>query len=80
MDEHDKNNLEFLLSADEKTLLDWYNNTNYDDHLYASELMSKYSEELTDIKVSMDIELHLLNNDTDEWHESNNILSKFSIK
>lgn len=49
MDKNDKQNLEFLLTVDLKTLVDWYNNTSIDDHNYAIELLSEYSKELTEI-------------------------------
>lgn len=46
MNEHDRENLQFLLNADEETLQDWYSKVDEDDHEYASEIMTMYSEEL----------------------------------
>ena len=46
MNDHDRENLNFLLSCDPDTLLDWYNTVDEEDHEYASELMTQYSEEL----------------------------------
>lgn len=46
MDDHDRKNLEFLLSASEEVLRDWYDNVSEDDHEYASELLNAYGEEL----------------------------------
>jgi len=46
MNEYDRENLEFLLNADEETLADWYDTVDVDDHEYASELLAQYSEEL----------------------------------
>lgn len=46
MTDYDRDNLFFLLNADEETLKDWYNTVDEDDIEYASELMSEYSKEL----------------------------------
>lgn len=46
MSEHDWQNLQFLLNADEATLRDWYDKMDVDDHEYASEIMEEYAEEL----------------------------------
>lgn len=47
MNDYDRENLQFLLNADEETLKDWYGKVDVDDHEYASELLALYSEELT---------------------------------
>jgi len=46
MTDYDRDNLFFLLNADEETLKDWYNTVDEDDIEYASELMAEYSKEL----------------------------------
>lgn len=46
MTDYDRDNLYFLLNADEETLKDWYNTVDEDDIEYASELMTEYSKEL----------------------------------
>lgn len=46
MNERDRENLQFLLNADEETLNDWYEKMDIDDHEYASEIMEEYAEEL----------------------------------
>lgn len=46
MTDYDRKNLKFLLSCDPATLLDWYNTVDEEDHEYASELLTQYSEEL----------------------------------
>lgn len=46
MNERDRENLQFLLNADEETLKDWYDKMDIDDHEYASEIMEEYAEEL----------------------------------
>lgn len=49
MNNHDKNNLNFLLSVDICTLYDWYEKVDEDDHLYAIELLTKFNLENIDI-------------------------------
>ena len=50
MNQHDKDNLNFLLSASPEVLLDWYNSVEEDDHIYASELLAAYQEEVNDLE------------------------------
>jgi hypothetical protein len=52
MNEYDRQNLRFLLTASPTDLIAWYASTSADDHDYAAELMSEYSAEL-DIKTSV---------------------------
>jgi len=46
MNEWDRNNLEFLLNADEATIKDWQSKVSADDIDYAHELLARYSQEL----------------------------------
>ena len=46
MNQHDRDNLEFLMRADPATLLDWITHLTDDDFQYASELLSQYGKEL----------------------------------
>lgn len=46
MNEWDRQNLEFLLSASPIVLRQWYDNVDQDDREYAFELLDRYSEEL----------------------------------
>ena len=46
MNDWDKDNLNFLLSADEETLDDWYAQCDADDIRYALELMKAHKSEL----------------------------------
>jgi hypothetical protein len=48
MDQHDRDNLNFLLSASSEVLLDWYNHVDDDDVVYALELLNFYKLELID--------------------------------
>lgn len=47
MNDNDKHNLDFLLSADSATLQDWYNKMGPEDHQYADELLKQAKIELT---------------------------------
>lgn len=69
MNENDLSNLIFLLEASEETLMDWWENTTEDDHDYAKELLDRYSDNINEYK----IELQLENTD---WFESENILGR----
>ena len=45
MNDWDRNNLQFLLNADDATIKDWTAQTSQDDIDYAHELLALYSEE-----------------------------------
>ena len=46
MNNHDRDNLQFLLSADKKTMESWYQTVSEDDVEYALELLQLYRTEL----------------------------------
>lgn len=46
MNDHDRSNLNFLLSLSPQALIAWYNSVSEDDHEYAMELMAARREEL----------------------------------
>lgn len=46
MNEHDKENLNFLLNSSSATLQDWYAKMSSDDHAYAAELLRQAKVEL----------------------------------
>lgn len=52
MTEHDRQNLNFLLTASQKTLKLWYDTVSEDDKQYAYELLDTYRKELK-IKVAL---------------------------
>lgn len=56
MNEHDRDNLNFLLSASPEVLKDWYDSVDEDDHVYAQELLNAYSQELDKLKETRKIE------------------------
>jgi hypothetical protein len=47
MNEHDRGNLQFLLTADETVMQEWYNQVSQDDIEYALELLQMANAELT---------------------------------
>ena len=65
MNDHDRENLKFLLGADEETLRDWYEKMDDDDHKYASEIMEEYAEELRIRHSIIDAEIAAENNISD---------------
>lgn len=48
MNEHDLDNLKFLLTASPETLTDWYNSVSEDCHEYAKEILEMGSLEILD--------------------------------
>jgi hypothetical protein len=59
MNEHDRNNLNFLLNIDGETFEDWYAQTDEDDRVYAQELLALAAEELRDQARDLRIEAEL---------------------
>lgn len=76
MDENDLNNLRFLLNASEATLKDWYITVTDDDHVYASELLDWYSNELRNQSNDLLIDSRLA---SEPWTESQTLLNKFRL-
>ena len=72
MNAHDRENIAFLLSADEATLRDWYNKMGNDDIEYATEIMAAYSEELR-------VKSALLKKDVPNVNSANRLLKKFRL-
>jgi hypothetical protein len=56
MNQDDKDNLNFLLSATPEVLKDWFESVSDDDHLYASELLAAYKLELAEIQSQKELE------------------------
>ena len=48
MDEHDRENLRFLLNAEPGVLMDWYMKMDVDDHRYAMSLLEVARVEILD--------------------------------
>lgn len=65
--QHDRNNLNFLLSADPETLKSWYRSCSNDDLLYAKSLLDAFALEIhEDIKTQLiDSQLDMMKNFTE---------------
>lgn len=59
MNDHDRDNLEFLLNIQGKAFEDWYDQTDEDDRVYAQELLALAAEELREKAVALRIEAEL---------------------
>jgi len=70
MNDHDRNNLNFLLNIDGATFEDWYAQTDEDDRVYAQELLALAAEELRDQAVALRIEAELSVMDSFEQAEA----------
>ena len=74
--EWDRDNLEFLLGADESCLKDWHAQADADDLVYAQELLAAYSEELRlrarDLKIECELEAK-------GTHEASQVIGKFRL-
>lgn len=46
MNQYDRDNLNFLMTASDEVLREWYSLASEDDLLYAQELLSEYEMEL----------------------------------
>lgn len=70
MNDHDRSNLEFLLTASPEVLQDWYSKMDEDDILYAFELLQAASLELLERSVNI----------STDCTEAKKILSKFMLQ
>jgi hypothetical protein len=70
MNDHDRNNLNFLLNIDGETFEDWYAQTDEDDRVYAQELLALAAEELRDQARDLRIEAELSVMDSFEQAEA----------
>jgi len=73
MNDRDRDNLHFLLRADQKSLEEWFFTASEDDREYASELFKKYSEELSIAKALHDERM------IDNLTDANVLLNKFRL-
>jgi hypothetical protein len=73
MNNHDRANLEFMLSASKETLAEWYNTLSEDDLAYAQELLNAASLELA-MRI---VELY---DDVPDVDLAKNMLDKYRLK
>ena len=78
MNQHDRDNLNFLLTASAKTLKDWQNQADEDDLIYAQEILAAYSEELKAKSLEILVEATLEN--LKEYNEAKIALKKFTLQ
>lgn len=78
MNQHDRNNLNFLLSIDGAALKEWQATVSQDDLDYAMELLQAYSQELKERSKALVIEAKLEQQD-DSYPEAMSVLSKFML-
>jgi len=64
MNQHDRDNLNFLMSVEPKVLKDWYTKMTADDIEYALELLNIASREVDEraLALRIDCELERMNN------------------
>ena len=83
MNNHDRDNLNFLMNVDRKTLMDWFATVSSDDIDYAFDLLEAYSRELdqasAELRTDADMEL-LASNSSVPYAEANQVLSQFRLK
>lgn len=75
MNQHDRDNLNFLLKSSPEILRDWYSKVSEDDIAYAQELLDAYALELRDRSRELLVETRLLAMST--YIEANAVLSQF---
>jgi len=59
MNDWDRNNLEFLLNADEATIKDWQSKVTADDIAYAQELLNQFAVKLKEQAIALRIECEM---------------------
>ena len=52
MNQHDRDNLNFLLNSTPEIIQDWYENVGEDDIMYAFELLEMAREELIEMQIA----------------------------
>ena len=72
MNDHDRNNLDFLMTASKETLMAWWKTISHDDYQYSLELLNAYEKELLQIEhnlIEADLETY-----EDYYPEANAVL------
>lgn len=64
MNDHDKQNLNFLLTASPEVIADWFTKVDQDDIDYAHELLAMAAEELRQDAIALRVEAELANLDS----------------
>jgi len=74
MNDWDRNNLNFLLNADDSVIKEWSAKVPQDDIDYAHELLALYSQELREQAIALKIEAEM--SLSDNYHEANMVIDK----
>ena len=74
MNDWDRNNLNFLLNADERVIKEWSAQVPQDDIDYAHELLALYSQELREQAQALKIEAEM--SLSDNYHEANMVIDR----
>jgi len=74
MNDWDRNNLNFLLNADDSVIKEWTAQVPQDDIDYAHELLALYSQELREQAIALKIEAEM--SLSDNYHEANMVIDR----
>ena len=78
MNDHDRSNLTFLLTAEPSTLKSWYHTSTIDDIVYAKELLARHQVELNECKIEQQVTLSE-HDPLGAYAIANAVLSKFRV-
>lgn len=82
MNDHDRDNLNFLLRSKPEVIRDWFKTVNSDDIDYAWSLLEAYSREIeigaAHLRADADMELLAINSAV-PYAEANQVLAKFRL-
>jgi len=73
MNDHDKSNLQFILSLNEDEFEDWYACLDEDDIAYAMEILQM-------ARTEVNMQLVSLNDDVEDVTDAKNVLKQFTLK
>lgn len=73
MNDRDRNNAHFLLSASKEELTQWYKSVSADEIQYATSILNEMAYELDDIALSLEEQ-------PTDFSEAKQILSQFTLK
>ena len=74
MNDWDRNNLNFLLNADDSVIKEWTAQVPQDDIDYAHELLALYSQELREQAIALKIEAEM--SLSDNYHEAYMVIDR----
>ena len=78
MNQHDRKNLEFLLTANIAVIRDWAGKMDADDIIYAQELLMQHADNLRERSREILIEAEMMRNSS--LDQAREILDRFTLK